>query len=148
MNKQEFLSKLSKEELDLLRDMEPGEINREFHKRNTKPIEIKVGDCFICRNNYEGIYLTKIINYIPGNSKFCEYFECEEISIGGQNISIYEITYYLDGIEGHDRIDSEIFDKIAALVNTRDNAIDKVCEEFDKQIRELCSTLLNTQNKN
>ena len=148
MNKQEFLSKLSNEELDLLRDMEPGEINREFRKRNTKPTEIKVGDCFICRNDYGGIYLTKVISHTPENYNHYEYFECEEISINDHNINTYEITYYLDAFEGRDRIDTEIFNKIAVIVNDRDNTIHKICEEFDNQIRELCLILLNTQNKN
>lgn len=61
---------------------------------------------------------------------------------------MYGMNYHIDDFEECDRIDSEIFDKIATLVNNRDNTVDKICEEFNKQIRELCSTLLNTQNKN
>lgn len=77
-----------------------------------------------------------------------QYFDCEEINIDDNCIDVYKINYYLDDFDGYNRIDSEIFDKIAALVNTRDSAVDKICKEFNKQIRELCSTLLNTQNKN
>lgn len=150
MTKQEFLNKLSHEELLLLRDIMSCEITRELNKRNTKTlIEVKVGDCFICRNDYDDTYLTKVISRTPEDHHFDgQYFDCEEISIDSNDIDSYEINYYIDDFSEHDRIDSEIFDKIATLVNNRDNTVDKICKEFNKQIRELCSTLLNTQNKN
>ena len=150
MNKQEFLNKLSHEELLLLRDIMSCDITKEINKRNTKtPIEIKVGDCFVYKNDCNDIYLTKVVSYAPSNPYFDEqYFNCEEISIDSNDIDSHEVDYYLDDFEECDRIDSEIFDKIGALVNTRDNAIDKVCEEFNDQIRELCSTLLNAQTQN
>lgn len=141
MTKQEFLNKLSDEELFLLRDIMSCEITKEINKRNTN-IEVKVGDCFICRNDYNDIYLTKVINRSPD---YEPYFKCEEISIDDHDVDIYKITYYLNDFDEHDRIDSEIFDKIKTSVNTRDNAVDKVCKKFDKQIKELCSTLLNIQ---
>lgn len=146
MTKQEFLNKLSHEELLILRDIMSCEITRELNKRNTKtPIEIKIGDCFVYRNDCGDIFLIKVMNCSPIDG---QYFDCEEISIDSNDIDSYEVDYYLDDFEECDRIDSEIFDKIEALVNTRDKAVDKICEEFDKQIRELCSTSLNTQNKN
>lgn len=151
MTKQEFLNKLSHEELLLLRDMISSyDVTRELKKRNTKtPIEIKAGDCFIYGNDCNDIYLTKVVNCSPDYDHFNgQYFDCEEISIDSNDIDSYEVDYHLDDFSEHDRIDTEIFDKIATLVNNRDNTVDKICEEFDKQIRELCSTLLNTQNKN
>ena len=150
MTKQEFLNKLSHEELLLLRDIMSCEITREINKRNTEiPIEIKVGDCFIYRNDYDDIYLTKVISCAPEDPHFDgQYFDCVEISIDSHDIDTYGVNYYIEDFSEHDRIDSEIFDKIATLVNNRDNTLDKIHEEFDKQIRELCSTLLNTQNKN
>lgn len=140
MTKQEFLSKLSHEELLILRDIMSCEITREINKRNTKTsIEIKVGDCFISRNDYDDIYLTKVISCTPEDHHFDgQYFDCVEISIDSHDIDAYEINYYIEDFSEHDRIDSEIFDKIETLVNNRDNAIDKIREEFDKQIRELC----------
>lgn len=147
MTKQEFLNKLSEEELHLLGSITHTNIINELNKRNTKtPIEVKVGDCFVYKNDCNDIYLTKVVScnhYFDG-----QYFNCDEISIDSNDIDSYEVDYHIDDFEECDRIDSEIFDKIGALVNTRDNAVDKVCEEFNKQIRELCSTLLNTQNKN
>ena len=150
MTKQEFLNKLSHEELLLLKDIMSCEITREINKRNTKtPIEVNVGDCFVYINDYGDMCLTKVTNRTPEDHHFDgQYFDCAEISIDSHDIDMYAMNYYIDDFEEYDRIDSEIFDKIAALVNTRDNAMDKVCEEFDKQIRELCSTSLNTQNKN
>lgn len=146
MTKQEFLNKLSHEELLLLRDIMSCEITRELNKRNTKtPIEIKVGDCFVYRNDYGDIFLTKVINCSP---TYTQYFDCEEISIDDHEIDMYGADNLIEDFEEHDRIDPEIFDKIETLVNNRDNTVDKICKEFDKQIRELCSTLLNTQNKN
>lgn len=147
MTKQEFLNKLSHEEL-LLRDMVSSyDVTAELKKRKTKfPIDVKVGDCFVYRNDCNEIYLTKIFGCNPENHYQC--FNCEEISINGYDIDSYEVTYYLEDFSEHDRIDSEIFNKISALVNNRDNAVNKICEEFNKQIRELCSILLNTQNKN
>ena len=122
------------------------EITKELNKRNTKiPIEIKVGDCFVYRNDYGDIFLTKVINCSP---TYTQYFDCEEISIDDHEIDMYSTDNLIEDFEEHDRIDSEIFDKVATLVNNRDNTVDKICEEFNKQIRELCSTLLNTQNKN
>lgn len=150
MTKQEFLSKLSEEELLLLRSITHTNIINELNKRNTKtPIEVKVGDCFVYRNDYGDVYLTKVMNCSPDYDHFDgQYFDCEEISIDSHDIDSYEVNYYLDDFEEHDRIDSEIFDKIEALVNTRDNTVDEVCKQFDNQIRELCSTSLNIQNKN
>ena len=150
MTKQEFLNKLSHEELLLLKDIMSCEITREINKRNTKtPIEIKIGDCFVYKNDCNDIYLTKVVSCTPSNPYFDgQYFNCEEISIDSNDIDSYEVDYYLDDFEEHDRIDSEIFDKIETLVNNRDSTVDKISEEFNKQIRELCSTLLNIQNKN
>lgn len=145
MNKQEFLSKLSEEELHLLGSITHTNIINELNKRNTKtPIEVKVGDCFVYRNDYGDIFLTKVMICSPIDG---QYFDCEEISIDSHEIDSYEVDYTIDDFEEHDRIDSEIFDKIEALVNSRDNALDKIGKEFDKQIRELW-TSLNTQNKN
>ena len=145
MNKQEFLETLTEEQLNLLRDITDKDVMQELEKHNLKkiPIEVKVDDCFIYINDYGDIYLTKVISITND-----QYFDCEEISIDSCNIDIYEVNYYINDFEKHNRIDSEIFNKIAASVDTRDNAIGKICEEFDKHIRELCSTLLNTQNKN
>lgn len=148
MTRQEFLNKLSHEELLLLRDIiSPCDITRELKKRNTKSsIEVKVGDCFVYRNDCNEIFLTKVVNCSPDYDG--QYFECEEISIDSNDIDRYGADYYISDFEEHDRIDSEIFDKIETLVNNRDNTIDKICEEFNKQIRESCSTLLNVQTQN
>lgn len=150
MTKQEFLNKLSHEELLLLRDIMSCDITGELNKRNTKtPMEVKVDDCFVCRNDYGDICLTKVMSCTPEDHHFDgQYFDCAEISIDSHDIDIYVMNYYIDDFAECDRIDSEIFDKVATLVNNRDNTIDKICKEFDKQIRELCSTLLNIQNKN
>ena len=149
MTKQEFLSKLSEEELHILRDIMSCEITRELDKRNPKtPIEVKVGDCFVYRNFHDTIYLTKVICCNPEDSQSDEYFDCKKICITSSNINVYKMDCYLSEFSKCDRIDSEIFDNIAALVNNRDNTINKIRKEFDEQIRELCSTSLNTQNKN
>ena len=151
MTKQEFLNKLSHEELLLLRDMVSSyDVIRELSKRNTKTlIEVKVGDCFAYRNDCGDIFLTKVIGCAPENPYFDgQYFDCEEISIDDHEIDMYSGDNLVEDFEEHDRIDSEIFDKVAALINSRNDAIDKIREEFDKQIRELCSTSLNIQNKN
>ena len=150
MNKQEFLNKLSHEELLILKDIMSCDITRELNKRNTKtPIEIKVGDCFIYKNDCNDIYLTKVVNCGPDHDHYDgQCFDCEEISIDNHEIDIYSVDNLIEDFEEHERIDSEIFDKIEILVNNRDSTVDKICEEFDKQIRELCSISLNTQNKN
>lgn len=142
MNKQEFLETLTEEQLNLLRDITDKDVMQELEKQNSKkiPIEVNVDDCFIYINDYNSRCLTKVISRTND-----QYFDCEEISIDNYNIDIYEVNYYINDFEKHDRIDSEIFNKIAALVNTRDDAVYKICEEFNKQIRELCSTLLNKQ---
>ena len=150
MTKQEFLKTLSEEQLNLLGAITGRDVMQELKKRSLKtPIEVNVGDCFVCINDYGDICLTKVIKCTPEDHYFDgQYFDCAEISIDSHDIDMYAMNYYIDDFEECDRIDSEIFDKIAALVNTRDNAMDKICEEFDKQIKELCSTSLNIQNKN
>ena len=90
MTKQEFLNKLSHEELLILRDIMSCEITRELNKRNTKTsIEVKVGDCFVYRNDHGDIFLTKIIKYIS-NEYYSDVqcFDCEEISIDDHEIDI------------------------------------------------------------
>jgi len=146
MTKQEFLNKLSHEELLLLRDMVSSyDVATELKKRNTETlVEIKAGDCFIYINDYDGISLTKVSGCNPED----QYFDCKEISIDSDDIDSYEVNYWIGDFSEHDRINSEIFDKIATIVNSRDYAINEIRKEFDEQIRELCSTLLNTQNKN
>ena len=150
MNKQEFLKTLSEEQLNLLGAITGRDVMHELKRRNLKtPIEVKVGDCFIYRNDYDDIYLTKVIDCSPDEDYFDnQYFGCEEISIDSHDVDSYEVNYYIDDFSEHDRIDSEIFDEIAASINSRDDAVNKICEEVNNQIRELCSTLLNTQNKN
>ena len=82
---------------------------------------------------------------ITQSDEYCEIYErfMEEYDEGKPVADITKdiLDEYLDDFEEHDRIDSEIFDKIEALVNSRDNALDKICKEFDKQIRELCQEL-------
>lgn len=147
MTKQEFLNKLSHEELLVLRDMMSCEITRELNKRKKTSIEVKVGNCFVYGNDCDDICLTKVTYCTPEDHHFNgQYFNCVEISIGSHDIDMYKMTYHIDDFEGCDRIDSEVFDKIAALIDNRDNTLDKICKEFDKQIRESCSTLLNIQN--
>ena len=150
MNKQEFLKTLSEEQLNLLGAITSKDVMYELKKRNLRtPIEVKVGDCFIYRNDYDDIYLTKVIDCSPDEDYFDgQYFGCEEISIDSHDVDSYEVNYYIDDFSEHDRIDSEIFDEIAASINSRDDAVNKICEGVNNQIRELCSTLLNTQNKN
>ena len=148
MNKQEFLNKLSHEELLILRDIMSCDITKELNKRNT-PMEVKVDDCFVCRNDYGDICLTKVVSCTPEDHHFDgQYFDCAEISIDSHDIDMYGMNYYIDDFAECDCIDSEIFDKVAILVNNRNNTVDKIRKEFDKQIRELCLTLLSTQTKN
>ena len=94
---------------------------------------------------FDGIFLTKVINC---NFTDVQYFNCKEININDNEIDMYDTYILIEDFEEHHHIDSEIFDKIATLINNRDNTVDKIREEFAKQIRELCSTLLSTQTKN
>jgi hypothetical protein len=150
MTKQELLKTLSEEQLNLLGYITDKDVMKELKKRKLKTsIEIKIGDCFVYRNDCGDISLIKVMSYIPENHHSdAQYFYCAEINIDSHDIDMYEMNYYINDFAEYNSIDSEIFDKIAALVNSRDNAMDKICKEFDKQIRELCSILLNTQNKN
>ena len=150
MNKQEFLKTLSEEQLNLLGAITGRDVMHELKRRNLKtPIEVKVGDCFIYRNDYDDVFLTKVIDCSPDEDySNGQYFGCEEISIDSHDVDSYEVNYYIDDFSEHDRIDSEIFDKIETLVNSRDNTVDEVYRQFDKRIRKLCLTSLNTQNKN
>lgn len=150
MTKQEFLKTLSEEQLNLLGDITGRDVMKELKKRSLKTsMEVNVGDCFLCINDHGDICITRVTGCTPEDHHFDgQYFDCVEISIDSHDIDMYGMNYYIDDFEECDRIDSEIFDKIEALVNTRDKAVDKICEEFNKQIRELCSTSLNTQNKN
>ncbi len=146
MNKEEFLNKLSHEELVLLRDtIGPRDIVSEIKHRESpkKHIDVEIGKCFIYKVDPEEIILIKVIE-----DEGASWFTCDTINIDEHNIDYYSTSYVLDAYSDWEPLDSNIYDKIFTIIESRDITIDKIIEEFDKQIREVCLTSLNIPNKN
>lgn len=147
MTKQEFLNKLSHEELLLVRDMisysDVAEVIRN-RALSEKKFNVEVGNCFVYQVNQDELYLIKIEADEHDN-----YFTCNEISIYDYEIDYDESSYHINDFSyGWEPLDPSIYEKVVTLIKTRDTTVKDIVTQFDKQIRELCSTLLNTQNKN
>lgn len=144
MNKEEFLKSLTEEQLKLLDRITHTNIINEIKRRNPKPCqEVKVGDCFFYKDELGSIYLIKVTEE-EGN----DWFACFEVSIEEGIANSYDVNYHIDHCSDWKSIDSKVYDKILALVNVKEDTVNKLASEFDKQIIELCSNLLNTPNKN
>lgn len=102
-------------------------------KNNRKPPKkrFEVGDCFIYRDNVNELYLIKVTAEEHNN-----WFTCDEISINEHDIDYYDVSYHLDEYSDWEPLDPSIYDKVLALVNAREEAVSKIIEQFDKQIRD------------
>ena len=146
MTKQEFLNKLSHEELLLLRDIisSPNVIGEIKSRMSLKEqLNVEVGNCFIYKVNQNELYLLKVISQEEN-----DYFYCVEISIDNYDPHYYNISYHVDDFRYWKPLDSNIYNKVIALIDAKMETIEKITLQCNKQVRELCLTLLNTQNKN
>ena len=146
MNRQEFLNKLSHEELLLLRDIiSSHDIINEIKNRASlkEKLDVKVGNCFIYKVNQDELYLLKLVSQEEDN-----YFRCVEINIDSYDLDYYDISYHVDDFRHWKPFDSNIYDRVITLIDAKKETIEKIILQYNKQIRELCSTSLNIQNKN
>ena len=140
--KAQLLKKLTNEELHLLGNITHSDIKKELESRKLKPkTEVKIGDCFYDKDEY-GIYLIKITNF-EGN----DWFACDEIGIDKESIDCYETNYHIDAYSDWKPLNASLYESILALVKSREDAISKIKEQFDNQIRKLCQELNQNQEK-
>lgn len=106
-----------------------------------KQLECKVGDCFYTKED-TSIYLIKTTNF-EGNN----WFTCDKISIDEEGIDYYDVSYHIDVYSDWKPLDASLYESILALVKSREDAVAKVMEQFDNQIRKLCQELKQNQEK-
>lgn len=136
--KKEFLNKLTEEELKLLDSITYSDIKKELKSRKPKT-EAEIGDCFYTKE-YSSIYLIKTTNFERDN-----WFTCDEIGINENGVDYYEASHYIDDFSDWEPLDASLYESISALINSREDAVDKVVEQFDNQIRKLCQELKQNQ---
>ena len=138
--KTQLLKKLTNEELQLLDSITYSDIKKELKSRKPKT-EAEIGDCFYTEE-YSSIYLIKTTNFERDN-----WFTCDEIGINENGVDYYEASHYIDDFSDWKPLDASLYESISALINSREDAVDKVVEQFDNQIRKLCQELKQNQEK-
>lgn len=127
------LTKYSKQELETLKKA----ISEEQGRRESEKFSYKVGNCFFYKDTFGDRYLIKVTNHDYDN-----WFTCDEISIDNSKIDYYEVSYNsIYDCDDWEPLDSKVYDEILARVNAKEETINKIISEFDKQIRELCQGL-------
>lgn len=137
--KKVFLSKLTEEELHLLDNITHSDIKKELESRKPKHKTVEIGDCFYTKE-YSSIYLIKTTIFERDN-----WFTCNEIGINEKGVDYYDASHYIDDFSDWKPLDASLYESISALVNSREDAVDKVVEQFDNQIRKLCQELNQNQ---
>ena len=108
-----------------------------------KTIKIKVGDCFCAKDCLGNISLIKVISVDDH-----DWFYCDEISIDideHADIDYYDVSYHIDDFSNWKPIDANLYENALILVNSREDAVTKVIEQFDNQIRKLCQEVNQNQ---
>lgn len=133
-----LLKKLTNEELHLLGNITLSDIKKELESRKSK---FKIGDCFY-NEDCDGIYLIKTTIFEHDN-----WFTCDKIIIDEESVDYYEVSYHIDAYSDWKPLDASLYENILALVKSREDAISKIKEQFDNQIRKLCQELNQNQEK-
>lgn len=138
--KTQLLKKLTNEELQLLDSITHSDIKKELKSRKPKT-EVEIGDCFYTKE-CSSIYLIKTTNFERDS-----WFTCNEIGINERGVDYYDASHYIDDFSDWKPLDASLYESISALINSREDAVDKVVEQFDNQIRKLCQELKQNQEK-
>lgn len=107
-----------------------------------KQLKCEVGDCFYTKDGVGNIFLIKIIDIEDS-----EWLYCDKISIDHTKVNHYNRNYHIDDILCWAPINASLYENILILINAREDAVAKVMEQFDNQIRKLCQELKQNQEK-
>ena len=143
--KTSLLKKLTNEELKLLGSITHSDIIEELESRKPrKPkLVINVGDYFYTKDSVGDASLIKITG-IEDNW----WFSCSEIGIDRNVIDYYNVSYYIVDTLDWVPINGSLYENVLTLVNSREDAVTKLIEQFDSQIRKLCQEVnQNQENK-
>lgn len=143
--KAQLLKKLTNEELHLLGNVTHSDIIEELESRKPKinNISVNIGDCFYSIYiDFNTIYLIKVTDIEGGTD-----LTCNEISIDDDEIDYYDTSYHIDDTSNWKSLDINLYENILALLNSREDAISKIEEQFNGQIRKLCQEVNQNQEK-
>ena len=149
--KAQLLKKLTNEELHLLGNVTHSDIIEELESRKPrKPkLVINIGDCFYAKDCVGNLSLIKITGIEQGNG----WFNCDEICIevdefDHTEVDYFDASYHIDDASDWESINASLYENILTLVNARKDAVTKVLEQFNGQIRKLCQEVnQNQENK-
>lgn len=110
-----------------------------------KLIKGEVGDCFYAKDCVGNLSLIKITG-IEDNG----WFNCDEIYIevdefDHTDVDYFDVSYHIDDTSDWAPINASLYENVLTLVNTREDAVTKVIEQFDNQIRKLCQGVNQNQ---
>lgn len=114
-----------------------------------KQLECEVGDCFYTKDCVGNLSLIKIIGIEQGNG----WFNCDEICIevdefDHTEVDYFDASYHIDDASDWESINASLYENVLTLVNAREDAVTKVLEQFNGQIRKLCQEVnQNQENK-
>ena len=142
--KAQLLKKLTNEELHLLSNVTHSDIIEELESRKPrKPkLVIKIGDCFYTKDSVGDIFLIKITG-IEDNW----WFSCSEIGIDRDVIDYYNVNYHIEDTSDWVPINGSLYENVLTLIIERRDAVAKVAEQFNGQIRKLCQEVNQNQEK-
>ena len=142
--KAQLLKKLTNEELHLLSNVTHSDIIEELESRKPrKPkLVIKIGDCFYTKDSVGDISLIKITG-IEDNW----WFSCSEIGIDRDVIDYYNVNYHIEDTSDWVPINGSLYENVLTLIIERGDAVAKVAEQFNGQIRKLCQEVNQNQEK-
>ena len=134
--KEEFLEKLSYEELELIESITSSELMSAIEAK--KPRIPKAERIDICGNyyyykEYGILYLLQVID----GPDVDDWYEVTEISIGGSKVAKYEASYEYEDILCYKSLDPKIYKLVESEIKERDDAIN--C--FNNKIKEITETL-------
>lgn len=113
-----------------------------------KQLECKVGDCFYTKDCVGNLSLIKIIDIEEYNG----WFICDEICIevdefDHTEVDYFDVNYPVDDTLDWVSINASLYENVLTLVNSREDAVTKVLEQFNSQIRQLCQEVNQNQEK-
>ena len=138
--KASLLKKLTNEELKLLGSITRSDIIEELESRKPRKLVINVGDYFYTKDSVGDASLIKITG-IEDNW----WFSCSEISVDRDVIDYYNVSYHIDDTSDWIPINGILYEKVLSLIIERGDAVNKVFEQFDNQIRKLCQEVNQNQ---
>lgn len=140
--KTSLLKKLTNEELKLLGSITRSDIIEELASRKPrKPkLVINVGDYFYTKDSVGDASLIKITG-IEDNW----WFSCSEIGIDRDVIDYYNVSYHIEDTSDWVPINGSLYENVLTLIIERGDAVTKVAEQFDNQIRKLCQEVNQNQ---